>query len=66
MLRNDTDVDSPTLTVELADAPTRGTLDLRPDGSFTYVPSAGFAGRDVFHLSRLRLADPDRSDRRQS
>src|SRR5262249_12315888 len=28
--------------------PTHGTLDLEPDGGFTYTPEGGFAGADSF------------------
>src|SRR5207244_4316933 len=33
---------------DLVRAPVHGTLTLRPDGSFTYVPASGFTGRDGF------------------
>ena len=36
------------LQAVLAAPPSRGTLDLRPDGSFTYVPNAGVTGSDQF------------------
>ncbi len=36
------------LTASLVDPPADGTLDLRADGSFTYVPEPGFLGVDSF------------------
>lgn len=36
------------LQAVLVTPPTRGSLTLRPDGSFTYVPSAGAAGTEQF------------------
>ena len=46
-LSNDSDDDSPIRTVLIA-GPVNGTLQLNADGSFTYVPAAGFAGTDSF------------------
>jgi len=37
VLANDTDIENDTLTTTLVSAPSHGTLDLNPDGSFTYV-----------------------------
>jgi VCBS repeat-containing protein len=48
VLGNDSDVDSPTLTAAVVAGPASGTLTLDPNGSFTYVPSAGFTGTDTF------------------
>jgi hypothetical protein len=44
-------------------APAHGTLDLQPDGTFSYTPAAGFTGTDTFqyttsdavHLFRTHL-----------
>ncbi len=48
MLANDEDLDDDALTSTLVDGPDHGTLDLDADGSFKYVPDAGFEGRDTF------------------
>ncbi len=48
VLANDRDVDGDPLTLILRDPPQHGSLNLRPDGSFTYTPHAGRAGVDVF------------------
>ena len=48
VLANDANPDGRPLSAVLAGGPAVGALDLRPDGSFTYVPDNGFAGRDVF------------------
>ena len=47
VLANDTDADDD-LTAEVVNGPQHGTLTLNPDGSFTYVPEAGFHGVDSF------------------
>lgn len=48
ILGNDSDVDGDSLTASLETGPANGSLTLNADGSFTYVPSAGFAGTDSF------------------
>ncbi len=48
LLINDVDVDGDTLTAVLVSPPAGGSLTLGPDGSFTYVPTAGFSGVDGF------------------
>jgi VCBS repeat-containing protein len=50
VLANDFDPDGDPLTATVAPggAPFDGTLTLNPDGSFTYTPSAHFAGTDTF------------------
>ena len=53
VLANDTDADGDALTAVLRRAPANGQVDLRPDGSFTYTPRAGFSGADV-RLPRQR------------
>jgi VCBS repeat-containing protein len=48
VLANDHDVDGDLLTAVLLSGPGHGTLALHADGSFSYVPSAGFGGVDSF------------------
>ena len=47
---NDSDVETAQarLTTSVATGPANGTLNLNPDGSFTYTPNANFAGVDTF------------------
>jgi gliding motility-associated-like protein len=47
VLSNDSDIDGEAI-VSLLGVPTRGTLDLNRNGSFTYVPNANFSGTDSF------------------
>ncbi len=49
------------LTAHLALAPTHGTLSLNADGSFGYIPDAGFVGVDAFAFI-VRNADGLESD----
>jgi len=48
VLANDTDENTDALTAELFDDVASGTLVLAEDGSFTYMPDAGFVGEDSF------------------
>ncbi|MDO0972857.1 beta strand repeat-containing protein [Mycolicibacterium frederiksbergense] len=48
VMSNDTDADGDTVTATLLDGPSHGTLTLNPDGSFTYTPTADYAGIDSF------------------
>ncbi len=48
VLANDSDVDSTALTVVPMTGAAHGTLNLHPDGSFTYTPATGFVGTDSF------------------
>ncbi|NLE37509.1 MAG: tandem-95 repeat protein, partial [Pirellulaceae bacterium] len=50
VLINDTDSDTPhaNLTAVLVANPSHGTVTLNANGSFTYTPSANFAGTDTF------------------
>ncbi|WP_132253721.1 Ig-like domain-containing protein, partial [Methylobacterium segetis] len=50
------DVDGDPLTVAVEQAPRSGSLILRPDGSYTYLPNRDFHGSDSF---TLRVADPN-------
>lgn len=48
VLVNDTDIDSPSLTVATHIPPAHGQVTLQSDGAFTYTPDAGFTGTDSF------------------
>jgi Bacterial Ig domain/FG-GAP repeat len=48
VLANDIDPHGYPLTAVLDAGPSHGALDLHADGSFTYTPTAGFAGLDTF------------------
>ncbi|HVF75256.1 MAG TPA: Ig-like domain-containing protein [Acidimicrobiales bacterium] len=48
VLANDTDDDGDPLTASLVTGPTKGTLTLNGDGSFTYTPNANANGTDSF------------------
>jgi large repetitive protein len=48
VLGNDTDPESDTLTPILETAPVNGVLTLNANGSFTYIPAAGYFGTDSF------------------
>jgi VCBS repeat-containing protein len=51
VLENDFDVEGDTLSARLVSGPLRGTLQLNPDGSFSYVPGEEFSGSDRFRYS---------------
>ncbi|MFW6171598.1 MAG: Ig-like domain-containing protein [Planctomycetota bacterium] len=48
VLANDEDPEGDLLAAELVQGPGSGTVTLRRDGSFEYVPATGFRGRDTF------------------
>jgi VCBS repeat-containing protein len=48
VLGNDTDVDGDDLSATGLSQPVNGSVSLEADGSFTYTPDAGFAGKDQF------------------
>jgi ELWxxDGT repeat protein/VCBS repeat-containing protein len=48
VLSNDIDIEGNPLTASLVTAPSSGTFTLNPDGSFTYLPQAGFSGNVSF------------------
>ncbi|MGE0862279.1 MAG: Ig-like domain-containing protein [Vicinamibacterales bacterium] len=48
ILANDTDPDGDTMTAQLLEGPSHGTLTLNANGSFTYEPAADFNGTDWF------------------
>ncbi len=49
LMGSDAEMDKLTFTVAVA--PTKGTLKLESDGSFTYIPSAEFTGSDKFSFA---------------
>jgi predicted outer membrane repeat protein len=51
VLSGASDPDGAALTAALVTPPARGTLNLRADGSFTYIPGKDFAGDDGFDYS---------------
>jgi VCBS repeat-containing protein len=57
LLANDTDADTSTtqLQAQVVTGPTRGRLELRLDGSFTYAPTGSAGGTDTF---TYRVVDP--------
>jgi YVTN family beta-propeller protein len=55
LLANDTDPDSPALQVSVVSGPAHGTLDLQPNGGFSYTPRRERAGTDTF---TYRATDP--------
>lgn len=48
ILANDTDIENDALTASVETVPEYGSLTFSSDGSFTYVPNAGFVGVDSF------------------
>lgn len=48
VLGNDSDPDGDPITAQLVTGPTRGTLTLNANGSFTYTPNANLNGPDSF------------------
>ena len=48
VLSGATDLDHLPLTASLVSGTTHGTLNLNSDGSFTYIPTAGYSGSDSF------------------
>jgi VCBS repeat-containing protein len=48
LLANDADADRDRLTAVLASGPSNGTVTLNANGSFIYIPNAGFVGTDTF------------------
>jgi VCBS repeat-containing protein len=48
VLANDSDLDGDALVPGVTALPEHGTLVLNTDGSFKYIPDAGFVGRDKF------------------
>jgi large repetitive protein len=61
VLQNDFHYYSPAISATRIDGPTHGTLILNPDGSFIYVPTIAFVGKDSFSYD---LSGPDVDSRR--
>jgi len=59
LLANDTDADGDTLMVAGYTVATHGTLVVRPDGSFTYTPDAGFVGVETITYTIYDGFTPD-------
>lgn len=57
ILANDSDADGDALAANIIDAPTNGLVTLNADGSFSYVPLAGFSGTDTFTYQATDGAD---------
>ncbi len=53
VLANDSDIDSEFLIAQIIEGPDSGTVDLEPNGSFTYIPNAGFSGTDSFSYAAV-------------
>jgi len=47
-LLNDSDPDGESVTLQTVNAPARGTVAVKPDGSVAYTAPAGFSGLDMF------------------
>ncbi len=56
------DADEDPLTLTLVSGPSDGTLTLNADGSFSYVPNAGFVGEDGFTYQVSDGAETDQED----
>ncbi|MDJ0924000.1 MAG: putative Ig domain-containing protein [Acidimicrobiia bacterium] len=61
VLGNDSDLDADPLVAELVSPPAHGHLELNEDGSFSYVPDAGFAGGDKFIYSAVDVLGEESS-----
>src|SRR5690606_27985464 len=48
VMTNDSDVEGDPITAVLVTNVSNGTLTLNANGSFTYIPNAGFGGNDTF------------------
>jgi hypothetical protein len=48
ILNGDSDGDGDPISAILVNSPANGSLNLNPDGSFSYTPNAGFSGVDSF------------------
>lgn len=48
VLANDSDAENDTLLASIVTQPSHGTVTLQADGSFSYIPAAGYFGADSF------------------
>lgn len=62
LLQNDNLQSNQSATVSLVQGPAHGTLNLNPDGTFSYQPAANYSGNDSFIY---RLSQNGRSDEAQ-
>ena len=59
VLENDYDPDpSDAILADVKTNPMHGTLTLNSDGSFTYIPDAGYVGTDIFEYYMLATPSP--------
>ncbi|MGE0758579.1 MAG: Ig-like domain-containing protein [Pirellulaceae bacterium] len=56
LLVNDSDVDQEPLRARRLSGPSRGTVSVNNDGSFTYTPQPGFFGTDTFQYQAFDSA----------
>jgi large repetitive protein len=58
-LSGDSDPDpAATLTVTATTAPAHGTVAMKPNGTFTYLPNLGYSGTDTFQATIAGSHDP--------
>ncbi len=57
VLANDSDKETAQLRAIVVDPPSHGTLQLDPEGGFSYVPAAGFVGTDSFRYRADDMQD---------
>ncbi len=50
------------ITLDLISGPMHGTLELHQDGSFTYIPDAGFFGTDSFEYLLIAIPPNSRTE----
>ena len=59
VLSGDTDPDpTATLSVTASIAPAHGTVAMKPNGAFTYLPNLGYSGTDTFQCTIAGSNDP--------
>ncbi len=55
-----TDADNDPLTYSVVAEPKNGSLNIQPDGRYTYIPNSGYTGTDIFSFkANDGLADSD-------